>query len=402
MRRKPHRHPRESGDPSRLGPRFRGDDGSLWRLLHNAATEARALRAAPWFFVVSVLEACFIARGHDTARFATAADPARAHSIRNSRRARYLPLPNQAAADVSPTLDHVLDRGGDARAHCARHRLGVRHAAAQHLQQRQNPDNVTFAPDPKGERPMRQNAAWRHWHRCVSAGAPSGAGCAGTGPRTRHRSARASPPPTSPRGVLKRLHGRKHQSRHRRQGPGEIPGRARRHQGHRPDPRSGRPLLHDDPVRPRRRGHQARAAAGRRGARLGPAVPRRRRQLLHRRQPQQARHLARHRQAGRARGAAALARRRRRADRELQARRNGEMGPRLPRGAVAAVSVPDPLPHLRLRRRRAAGRPARLRRHPAGNDRPDERQRRRQYRPDAARVPRSSTWAPGCIRRSAS
>ncbi len=37
MHRKPHRHPRESGDLCRMGPRFRGDDDPLWRLLHNAA-----------------------------------------------------------------------------------------------------------------------------------------------------------------------------------------------------------------------------------------------------------------------------------------------------------------------------------------------------------------------------
>ncbi len=36
MHRKPHRHPRESGDLCRMGPRFRGDDDPLWRLLHNA------------------------------------------------------------------------------------------------------------------------------------------------------------------------------------------------------------------------------------------------------------------------------------------------------------------------------------------------------------------------------
>jgi tetratricopeptide (TPR) repeat protein len=38
MHRKPHRHPRESGDLCRMGPRFRGDDDPLWRLLHNAGT----------------------------------------------------------------------------------------------------------------------------------------------------------------------------------------------------------------------------------------------------------------------------------------------------------------------------------------------------------------------------
>ncbi len=36
MHLKPHSHPRESGDLCRMGPRFRGDDDALWRLLHNA------------------------------------------------------------------------------------------------------------------------------------------------------------------------------------------------------------------------------------------------------------------------------------------------------------------------------------------------------------------------------
>ena len=45
----------------------------------------------------------------------------------------------------------------------------------------------------------------------------------------------------------------------------------------------------------------------------------------------------------------------------------------------------DPLPHLRLRRGWAAGRPARLRCDPAGDDRADERQRRCVHRAAAAR-----------------
>ena len=171
-----------------------------------------------------------------------------------------------------------------------------------------------------------------------------------------------------------------------RQGPGEIRRRARRHQGHRPDPRARRPLLHDDPVGPRRRGDQDRAAAGRRGARLGPAVPRRRRQLLHRHQPQQAR-ASRSTSASR-QGKAVLLRLLEGADVLIENFKPGAMekwGLGYHDGAVAAVSPADPLPHLRLRRRRAAGRPARLRRDPAGDDRADERQRRRDHRADAAR-----------------
>ena len=53
--------------------------------------------------------------------------------------------------------------------------------------------------------------------------------------------------------------------------------------------------------------------------------------------------------------------------------------------AGTEFSWTDPLPHLRLRRRWPAGRAARLRRDPAGDDRPHERQRRRQHRSDAAR-----------------
>ena len=58
----------------------------------------------------------------------------------------------------------------------------------------------------------------------------------------------------------------------------------------------------------------------------GPPFHERRRQLLHRHQPQQARHRARHRQAAGPRGAAAPAGRRRHPDRELQAGLDGKMG----------------------------------------------------------------------------
>ena len=50
---------------------------------------------------------------------------------------------------------------------------------------------------------------------------------------------------------------------------------------------------------------------------------------------------------------------RRRADRELQARHARQMGHRQ-RVLAREISAPDPLPHLRLRRRRAARRPAGL------------------------------------------
>ena len=40
---KPQAHPRGSGDPGGIGPRFRGDDESLWRLLHNVVRSPPAL-----------------------------------------------------------------------------------------------------------------------------------------------------------------------------------------------------------------------------------------------------------------------------------------------------------------------------------------------------------------------
>ncbi len=68
--------------------------------------------------------------------------------------------------------------------------------------------------------------------------------------------------------------------------------RSRSPRGHyrdRPHPGAGRAVRHPGPGRPRRRDHQGRAAAGRRGARLGPALRcRPGRFLLHRHQPQQA------------------------------------------------------------------------------------------------------------------
>ena len=55
-----------------------------------------------------------------------------------------------------------------------------------------------------------------------------------------------------------------------------------------------------------------------------------------------------------------------------------------------------------LWRRWTAGRPSRLRRHPAGNDRADEHQRRSVHRPDAARRPDCRPGHGAVIRRSAS
>ena len=93
-------------------------------------------------------------------------------------------------------------------------------------------------------------------------------------------------------------------------------------------------------------------------------------------------HGARPVQAGGARGAAAPARGRRRADPQFQAGHAGEMGHRLRRGAGAALPAADLLPHHRLRRRRAARRPAGLRRGGAGRLRPDEHQRHAGVRAD--------------------
>ena len=94
----------------------------------------------------------------------------------------------------------------------------------------------------------------------------------------------------------------------------------------------GRAVLHPDPGRSRRRDRQDRAAPGRRGARLGAALQRGAGRLLfRRRQPQQALARPRSGEAPGPRGAAPAARARRRPDRELQARRHGAVGPRLPR-----------------------------------------------------------------------
>ena len=84
-------------------------------------------------------------------------------------------------------------------------------------------------------------------------------------------------------------------------------GTARGHPRHRLLDRPGRAVLHDAPRRPRRGRHQGRAARGRRDARLGAALGRRRggrwhpdRHVLPRGQPQQAQHPARPRGARRA------------------------------------------------------------------------------------------------------
>ena len=113
--------------------------------------------------------------------------------------------------------------------------------------------------------------------------------------------------------------------------------------------------------------------------RAGAAVPGRDGVLLHRREPQQARHGAGSVAAGGPGAAARAAGRRRRAGRELQARHAGEMGLGL-RDAEPGIPEADPLPRQRLRRRRAAGRPARLRRLRPGHVRPDEREWRGRWR----------------------
>ena len=134
----------------------------------------------------------------------------------------------------------------------------------------------------------------------------------------------------------------------------------------------------------------------------GPPFDGRRRQLLHRRQPQQALDRARYRQARGPRRAAAPARGGRRAGRELQARLDGALGPRLRGRAGAALPAPDPLPRLGLRRGWAARRIAGLRRDPAGDDRADERQRRSRPPGRCGSARPSSISRPGSIPCSAS
>ena len=65
----------------------------------------------------------------------------------------------------------------------------------------------------------------------------------------------------------------------------------------------------------------------------------------------------------------------RRAGGEFPARHDGALGARLRGTLAAAPSAPDLLRHLRLRRRRAVGRAAGLRRGAAGDVRADEHQR---------------------------
>ena len=154
--------------------------------------------------------------------------------------------------------------------------------------------------------------------------------------------------------------------------------RACRLHGDRPVPRAGRSVLHADSCRPRRRRAQDRAA-GRRRKGWGPPFLGETASLLHRREPQQARHGAGSVAAGGPGAAARAAGRRRRAGRELQARHAGEMGLGL-RDAEPGIPEADPLPRQRLRRRRAAGRPARLRRLRPGHVRPDEREWRGRWR----------------------
>ena len=153
----------------------------------------------------------------------------------------------------------------------------------------------------------------------------------------------------------------------------------------------GGPYCAPDAGRPRRRGDQGRAAAGRRDAHLGPAVrPGRHLGLFRRHQPQQAHDRARPLQARGPRGAAEAARGGRRADREFQDRHDGEMGHRLCRYAREEIPAPGPCPRLGLRRGRAAGRLPRLRRHGAGFGRAGLGERRR---PRAARCASACRWS---------
>ena len=163
-------------------------------------------------------------------------------------------------------------------------------------------------------------------------------------------------------------------------------GGAGRPESHRPVARAGRPLLRPDAGRPRRRGDQGRAAAGRRDPPVGAAVrPGRHLRLFLRHQPQQAHDRARPLQAGRPRRAAEAARAGRRADRQFQDRHDGEMGHRLRRHALQEIPAPGPCPRLGLRRRRSAGRLPGLRRHGAGLGRAGLGQRRARERPGAHR-----------------
>ena len=166
---------------------------------------------------------------------------------------------------------------------------------------------------------------------------------------------------------------------------------AGRPESHRPVARAGRALLRPDAGRPRRRGDQGRAAAGRRDALLGPAVrPGGHLRLLRRHQPQQAHDRARPLQAGRPRRSAEAARARRRADRQLQDRHRWRNGASAADTLVEEIPAPGPCPRLGLRRRRPAGRLPGLRRHGAGLGRAWSRSTARRR---AARCASACRWS---------
>ena len=103
-------------------------------------------------------------------------------------------------------------------------------------------------------------------------------------------------------------------------------------------PRALRPVLHDDPRRPRRAGHQGRTSRPRRRhAALGAAVPRRRERLLPERQPQQGERRGRLQDAGRPRAGRRLLAARRRRGRELPPGHARRRRPR--RGHVCARRI---------------------------------------------------------------
>ena len=124
--------------------------------------------------------------------------------------------------------------------------------------------------------------------------------------------------------------------------------------------------------------------AGRRGARLGAAVPRGRRGLFHRHQPQQALDRPGPRQRRRPRGADEAAGD---ADVLIENFKPGTLDKWGIGNDVlrAKISAPRALPHFRLRRRRPARRQSRLRRHHPGHDRHDRGHRLAGERPDAHR-----------------
>ena len=133
---------------------------------------------------------------------------------------------------------------------------------------------------------------------------------------------------------------------------------------------------------------------GRRHARMGTAVSRRRERLLPEHQPQQGKRHARLQAAGGPRDPRSPDREERRPGRELPAGHAREARPRL-RVARAGASAARLLLDLRLRPDRPAPQGAGLRRGPAGRRRADEHHRRRRRAAGPRSAWRSPTSCPG-------